>query len=77
MSKVHYGVLDTQRATVTSLSGRPYPSEVYVTLVDGRVFPARFPGSALDEPPIGTTGTARYVSTPSSGLWYFDPDEKG
>lgn len=70
-------VRDEQAATVVRLSGRPYPAEVYVKLADGREFPARFPGSALDEPPVGTTGTARYVSTPSSGLWYFDPEEKG
>lgn len=69
-------VLHEQRAEVTSLSGRQYPSEVYVTLADGRVFPARFPGPSTAEPPVGTKGIARYVSTGSSSLWYFNADEE-
>lgn len=49
-------------------------TQPYATLADGRVMPmGRNARGPIFE--VGTTGTAEFVVTTTSGLWHFTPDE--
>lgn len=42
--------------------------------VDGQRWPVPMGWNMGQTIPVGTTGTAQYVTTPSAGLWRFTPD---
>jgi len=57
-----------------TFAGIPGQREPVAKLEDGREFPMGWNHNQII--PVGTTGTAKYVSTVSSGLWMFVVDKK-
>lgn len=79
-NRIWYNIVGMRRRGRTKVykavivnTGKPGTNEPYARLEDGREFPMGW--NMGKEYPLGTKGTAKYVSTTMAGLWLFTPDK--